>query len=108
MTIFFEWLAQQRLWHAAWHRIDALVALAKAGRSEPRTCQLVTFKAFEAWVQEAQTAYTASDYTSTDDAIEAAAATFSRLSGDWQSLLRLRAAAARALEYRMQVADCCQ
>lgn len=108
MKFLLHWLARMLTWHDAWRQLQNLGYLARAGRNQTEICQSSSFKAFEAWVQEAQTAYDTSDLKTTIESLEKADATFGRLERHSKDVLIRQAAATRAQEYRMQVADCCQ
>ena len=108
MKFLLQWLARLLTWHKAWRQLQDLGYLARAGRTQSETCQSSSFKAFEAWVQEAQTAYDASDINATTESLEQAVATFERLDQRARNELARQAAATRAREYQMHVANCCQ
>lgn len=103
-----NWIKRQFEWHRLRRQLLDLTWISKVGRDRADTCQMASFKAFEAWVSVAQERYDASDLEGTIDAVRRASASFVRLNDKARRRLYDLAQSARMQEYRMRVAQLCQ
>ncbi len=103
-----NWFKRRLVWHRAWCQIEELSWLCKGGRTDEDNRQLPDFKAFEAWVCQAQEFYHASNLTDTVYALEMANRAFDRLTAQLKAVLWHTSAHLRQEEYFLRVANLCQ